>query len=346
MSIDKKKICEEINEKSKIPYNFHSDFKENVLNSLNEEWLNSKEITRTNEFGIFSTSEKSVICNLSQLNNTSCLKSNLSTDQSSNNRNIFLKKDNTSITSYKAKLNPNPINRNTVDIANNNQKIKSLTRNNSVITKEAKFNVKIDIDELTLEDSILLEKVKPLLEGVDVFKRINLTNNTQTNLKIYNPFDHEQDNPISYGFAKNFVFVNKDFKTLLFSDYCAGAKKTELNITSIDRIEVSQEMKEIVNIIQVSNKNKDKDSSSILHLLKTTSNVNKQFLSTEKISQCLKIEHFLLFLVMTNGYKIELIFKGYNNYKNWLNGLNCLLNNMDMLIKHGISIQQNRKFLL
>ncbi len=284
---------------------------------------------------------KTNVCNLSDLRTTYKWKnSNLN-----HNKNLFLKKETNSISSYKVKLNPNPINRNTVNIADNNQKIKYLTSNHQTLKKyeNRKFYVKVDLDNLSIEESMLIERIRPLLEGAEVYKRIFFTNSSE--ISFYSPITSGGNNPIDYGFIENFVYLDKSLHQLVFRRAFSDEKNCSIiNLSSIERIEVSKEMKDVVTIFQL--KNHLNETNKILEKIKMKNEVNKTFFSEEKISLCLNNEYFLLSLIVKNGNRLEFVFKGYNIYKYWLNGLNTAIKNKETLSKMNFSLVQKSNYIV
>ncbi len=284
---------------------------------------------------------KTNVCNLSDLRTTYKWKNPIQ-DQK---QNLFLKKETDSISSYKVKLNPNPINRNTVNIADNNQKIKYLTSNHLKFKKSEnrKFYVKVDSDNLSIEDSMLIERINPLLEGTEIYKRIYFTNSSE--ISFYSPITCGGSNPINYGFVENFVYMDKSLQQLVFRKAFSDEKNcSAINLSSIERIEVSKEMMDVVTIFQL--KNHLNDTRKILERIRIKNEVNKTFFSEEKISLCLNNQYFLLSLIVKNGNRLEFVFKGYNIYKYWLNGLNTAIKDKEKLAKMNIYLVQKSNYIV
>jgi hypothetical protein len=120
-----------------------------------------------------------------------------------------------------------------------------------------------------------------------------------------------------------------------------------LSISSMERIEVSSETQDLITIWQVSGKGLDKNLDNLIPKLKSLNKIsNKGLLTKEKLKKCLSNTFYSLTLFIGISNRIELVFDGYDNFKFWLNGLNCLINNAQILSKLNIQITQSRKYIL
>lgn len=201
------------------------------------------------------------------------------------------------------------------------KQILSVERNTSTPVKVLnKKYYRFRLEDITQNEKDFLDKIKPLLEGSEIYKKFV----TKPNAKVQNfeILDSLRFMPEHCGYALRQFFLHK----------------------SLNKIHVTQPLKPgFESTISSDCLMAPILSPNTILVLKTQGHLNKDDLDYDKINekcrdlvsldinserfkeQCRNIMHYPFCIGLIKGEKIELIAKGYQILKQWVNGINALV---------------------
>ena len=215
-----------------------------------------------------------------------------------------------------------------------------------------KFNLNYS-PSLPEKDVILLEKIRPLFSKTNIYKRQIL--NIQQ--KIYENFTpvirNKPSEPEDFGFKKFNLYIDYNNLKMTFEKVSKSENTVSLFSSSISRFEIPQFTKSLVFLQKIyKNLNKkcnistiedidfyfNNNKRNIMELY--TNNENNTFFD-EKIYNKDYREALLtnkkymisIYLKPDEDTKIEIIFECRNDFKNWINGLDEFLHNLNHIKK-------------
>ncbi len=165
-----------------------------------------------------------------------------------------------------------------------------------------------------------------------MFKRINFLTNQEQN--DFNPLNEAF--PENSGFTKFFVYADKTLCKLNFEKLTDPSIKSEINISSINRVLVTKVMKNIVNYLQLLTKTRRKgiDINKYVSSMKNLEeiDIDYKFIMNEVFrKRCEEVNLYVLNLILNNGIRIELILSSYDDFKHWLNALTSIVKHKNKL---------------
>ena len=229
-------------------------------------------------------------------------------------------------------------------------------KKNNINSKFDNTSIKFNLNyspSLPEKDVILLEKIKPLFSKTNIYKRQIL--NIQQ--KIYENFTpvirNKPSEPEDFGFKKFNLYIDYNNLKMTFEKVSKSENTVSLFSSSISRFEIPQFTKSLVFLQKIyKNLNKkcnistiedidfyfNNNKRNIMELY--TNNENNTFFD-EKIYNKDYREALLtnkkymisIYLKPDEDTKIEIIFECRNDFKNWINGLDEFLHNLNHIKK-------------
>ena len=343
LSENTKKYEDKINELINIRNNIISINKENALNEINDNMIQTQINSINNENLKTNFTQKEKIIDNYKNNNI------VNDDNDEDEKNLLLS-------------------------------LKELIQSkNSVKSNKINSNINENINEILLnknlskEEFICLQNIKPLFNGVSILKR-QIIHIKQKIYEHYNPvFNNKSTLPMDYNFKNYFLYLDKNIDKLHFQKISTTDRSITVSPTSILRLEIPLFTKNLIFLQKIySNLNKKlnldsaqkinqyfiKEKNTIIKLYLENfgkSKNNNKDINTEEINNIIdekifdeKYREALLInkQYMINIYlkpdedtKIEILFKTRNDFKNWINGLDELVSNYQK-IKEIINFQE------
>jgi len=153
----------------------------------------------------------------------------------------------------------------------------------------------------------------------------------------YNPLeaDNEALTLEFYGFSKLFCFVDKGLRKVIFEKMEQYAFSSEILITTIDKIEVPKQIESIASIQKLYHKYQKQNNYPELFVDKLTriKDYNNSLANDKYKYRCLLNTHFPIFIHLSTGVKIEVVFMSYDDFRNWSEGMTLLISNKKRLSK-------------
>ena len=215
-----------------------------------------------------------------------------------------------------------------------------------------KFNLNYS-PSLPEKDVILLEKIKPLFSKTNIYKR-QIINIQQKIFENFSPvIRNKPSEPEDFGFKKFNLYIDYNNLKMTFEKVSKSENTVSLFSSSISRFEIPQFTKSLVFLQKIyKNLNKkcnistiedidfyfNNNKRNIMELY--TNNENNTFFD-EKIYNKDYREALLtnkkymisIYLKPDEDTKIEIIFESRNDFKNWINGLDEFLHNLNHIKK-------------
>ena len=239
--------------------------------------------------------------------------------------------------------------------SNNNKNFIKIDNNDCI--NECFQNINKDLSE---EEFISLQNIKPLFKGATVLKR-QIINIKQKIYENYNPvINNKSTIPKDYDFKQYLLYLDKNLDKLHFKKISLTDRSISLSPTSILRLEIPSFTKNLIFLKKIySNLNKKlnldstkkineyfvKERNVIIKLYLENfgkvknNNSNKDINFEELIDEKIFNEKYREALLMNKKYminiylkpdedtKIEILFQTRNDFKNWINGLDELVSN-------------------
>ena len=210
---------------------------------------------------------------------------------------------------------------------------------------------------------LLTQTIAPLLTGATVLKR-QILNANKLIYETFSPINSQNKHlePFDYGFNTFYLYVNKDLSQLVFQKTSPLSHTLQLSLTSLSHIEIPETTQNLLFINKLVNSlNKklqlkssseinayfDNNKENIISLYKkdtlktssklnnndhpsctTCSNFNLQLFNKEYRDALIQSKTYLVYIYIkpNNIQKVEIIFDSSTRFKQWINGLNALIN--------------------
>ena len=210
---------------------------------------------------------------------------------------------------------------------------------------------------------LLTQMIAPLLTGATVLKR-QIINAKKLIYETFSPINSQNKHlePFDYGFNTFYLYVNKDISQLVFQKTNPLENTLELSITSVSQIEIPESTQNLLfinklvnslnkklrmkssseinsyfennkeNIISLYKKDSLKTSSKLNQTEHNNNSANKRFdlklFDKEYRDSLIQSKMYLVYIYTkpNNSQKIEIIFDSISRFKQWINGLNALIN--------------------
>jgi hypothetical protein len=215
---------------------------------------------------------------------------------------------------------------------------------------------------ITEEDFISLQNIKPLFKGVTVQKR-QIIHVKQKIYENYKPvINNKSTFPKDYYFKQYFLFLDKNLDKLHFQKLSTSDRSIGVSPSSILRLEIPIFTKNLIFLQKIySNLNKklnldstkkineyflkEKNTIIKLYLDNFCKNNNHKDINFDEINKCDAIDENIfnekyrealllnkqyminIYLKPDEDTKIEILFQTRNDFKKWINGLDELVSN-------------------
>ena len=199
------------------------------------------------------------------------------------------------------------------NISNNNN-------NNNIELNHTDINFKYNKEIILDKDT--QRKIEKLYKPCECYSQL-----VYSDIKNYfHPLKDYDTHPESKNFIKTVIQLNKNNVTLMFNQL--NKESFDININLIDKTLVTSTMKTIIGIVQLYEKQQNKDINEILNNKKIKEKFNK-----DEIIKSVYNRHYCFSIYFTIGKKINLIFNNFYEFKNWLNGTATLYKNKKLLLQ-------------
>jgi hypothetical protein len=219
--------------------------------------------------------------------------------------------------------------------------------NNKIITKaeipvyKRTINIQHNPNS-TRPEFVIAEKLFPLLEGTIVYKRNVFVKKINEDYKIVKNANFIK--PEDFGFKEYFCYIDKQIAQITFNKIKNEDKTSEIYLTSLIRLGVPKVTKNLIFIKQMYKKIKEKNIKESLINKYISQNSEKLIKLYNKgmkqneinLDECIYNEQYrhtllnanlyLLYVYLKEDIRLEIIFKEYDDFKYWINGLEDLIN--------------------
>jgi hypothetical protein len=165
-------------------------------------------------------------------------------------------------------------------------------------------------------------------------------------LSEYDPFKGNEVHPFSVGFTNYYFYLHKDINKLIFEKTTEPCLSSAINVQSLQSFYVPEATKIAINIHKLlkSLMKKGQTIDDYIQTHREKSKVEKALYTVltdhDLRSRCLENPSFIIYLIMKNSQRIEIITQKYKEFKDLLNGLNFLVNEFQSLIELSERIHQ------
>jgi len=229
-------------------------------------------------------------------------------------------------------------------------------KKNNINSKFDNTSIKFNLNyspSLPEKDVILLEKIKPLFSKTNIYKR-QIINIQQKIFENFSPvIRNKPSEPEDFGFKKFNLYIDCNNLKIIFEKVSKSENTVSLFSSSISRFEIPQFTKSLVFLQKIyKNLNKKCNISTIddidFYFNNNKRNIMELYINNEnntffddKIYNKDYREALLtnkkymisIYLKPDEDTKIEIIFESRNDFKNWINGLDEFLHNINHIKK-------------
>ena len=189
-------------------------------------------------------------------------------------------------------------------------------------------------DDLSAHEKLLLEKIQPLLEGSEIYKRFS----QRSSLKQveFDPLDCKINPPEACGYGLRTFTLSKCCTRIDVKYQLRTGFDSTIPVDSILNIIIPQITKTVLKVQKRTGKDEidtsdRKNSKNNYETMK-----ERGYLDTKSKAfneRCVLCKWYPFSIALVEGGRIELIAKTYPLFKNWINGINCLLKNRKLIEK-------------
>lgn len=190
--------------------------------------------------------------------------------------------------------------------------------------------------------------MKPLLEGACLFKRFS--NYTSLKKAAFDPLNPEENPPESCGYGMRHIRLNKDFDKFEIRHAFKPGVEALLQLENFVRPVVPQITTDILKIQKRLSEDKTglaAKASKLNHSFEVYGHVeSKNYLLQRNgdlsLEQYLGCTHYPFSILLEKGGRIDFIAPSYQDFRQWIDGLNMLIKNKRNLakLKHKIEVCQ------
>ena len=189
-------------------------------------------------------------------------------------------------------------------------------------------------DDLTPQEKLLLERIQPLREGSEIYKRFS----QRSSLKQveFDPLDCKSNPPEGCGYGLRIFKLSKCCTRIDVKHQLRTGLDSAIPIDSILKIIIPQ----ITNTILKVQKRTGKDEIETSDRKNSKNNYEtmkeRGYLDTKSKAfkeRCVLCKWYPFSIALVEGGRIEIIVKTYLLFKNWINGINSLLKNKKLIEK-------------
>ncbi|OMJ82288.1 hypothetical protein SteCoe_17069 [Stentor coeruleus] len=191
------------------------------------------------------------------------------------------------------------------------------------VTSEAGVN--IDMEELSLQEQEFFKTIMPLLQGMNVYKKLSQRNSLL--VAEYDPL--ESDNPEQFGFGLRSLKLNKSLTKIEFRHLQRPGIENFILVESLLAPVIPKHISEMIKAQKKNWLSDGKDGT-------ITPAINKKYkqMKTSGLMNYLdpafklkskEANNYLLFITLEKGGRIEIVTTGYSAFKQWVDGINTLV---------------------
>ena len=179
---------------------------------------------------------------------------------------------------------------------------------------------RLNLEDTTPQEKTFLEKIMPLLEGTELYKKISLKNSMGKH--AFDPLEPGKYLPETVGFAFRQFRLHKSLKRIDVKQPMKPGFEATIVVDTLLAPIISPNVMVVLRIQNHLN-NDDLDYDKLNEKFnKTTYTDIKSEAFREKCREC---SYYPFQICVGQDEKIELIAKGYQTFKNWINGINALI---------------------
>jgi hypothetical protein len=193
---------------------------------------------------------------------------------------------------------------------------------------------KSKIEEPNSIEKALLEKLSPLLEGAELYKRFSQRSSLKQ--EEFDPLDSKKLSPEACGYGLRVFKLSKCLSRVDVKHQLRQGFDSSLPVESILKIIIPQTTSAILKVQKKIGKGEIDCTDRTFAGGTYESMKERGFFDTKSkvfIERCSSCKWFPFSIALTEGGRIEVIAKTYPVFKNWVNGINCLIKNKKIVQK-------------
>ena len=194
----------------------------------------------------------------------------------------------------------------------------------SIQPKTKKKYYRFNLEDTSQSEKLFYEKIMPLLEGTEIYKKFSQRNSLTKH--AFDPLDSQKTPPESCGYGVRYFRLHKSLTRIDVRQPLKPGFDTSLSLDSIMAPIIPQNT---MSILKVQKKIKDSDvnssgnNSELYDRMKQRGVLDTK--STVFKERALVCSYYPFSIALTQGGRVELIAKSYEDFKHWVNGINALL---------------------
>ena len=179
---------------------------------------------------------------------------------------------------------------------------------------------RFNLEDTSPQEKAFLEKIMPLLEGTELYKKISLKN--PMGKHVFDPLDPGRYPPESVGFAFRQFRLHKNLKRIDVKQPMKPGFEATIVVDTLLAPIISPNVMVVLKLQNhLNNDDLDYDKLNEKFNKTTYSDINSEAFK-EKCREC---SYYPFKICIGQDEKIELIAKGYQTFKYWINGINALI---------------------
>lgn len=183
-------------------------------------------------------------------------------------------------------------------------------------------------------EKALLDKLSPMLEGSDLYKRFSQRSSLKQ--EEFDPLDYKKLSPEACGYGLRIFKLSKCFTRIDVKHQLRQGFDSSLPVDSILKIIIPQSTSSILKVQKKLGKGEIDCTDRVISNGTYESMKERGFFDTKSkafVERCSTCKWFPFSIALVEGGRIEVIAKTYPVFKNWVNGINCLIKNKKILLK-------------
>ena len=193
---------------------------------------------------------------------------------------------------------------------------------------------KLKLEEPNSIEKALLEKLSPMLEGSELYKRFSQRSSLKQ--EEFDPLDSKKASPEACGYGVRVFKLSKCLSRIDVRHQLRQGFDSSLPIESILKIIIPQTTSAILKVQKKIGKGEIDCTDRTFAGGTYESMKERGFFDTKSkafIERCSSCKWFPFSIALIEGGRIEVIAKTYPVFKNWVNGINCLIKNKKIVQK-------------
>lgn len=193
---------------------------------------------------------------------------------------------------------------------------------------------KLKVEEPNSIEKALLEKLSPMLEGSELYKRFSQRSSLKQ--EEFDPLDSKKASPEACGYGVRVFKLSKCLSRIDVRHQLRQGFDSSLPVESILKIIIPQTTSAILKVQKKIGKGEIDCTDRTFAGGTYESMKERGFFDTKSkafIERCSSCKWFPFSIALIEGGRIEVIAKTYPVFKNWVNGINCLIKNKKIVQK-------------